>query len=311
MVPDEIFLEIFAFCLCHYKYDSLWRMEEWPVKRDLPGGFLGGSAPRLQRLILRRVPFPTLPTLLLSARDLVHLRYDLIPPTGYISPEAMVAGLAVLTRLETLVIQFYPLVYLPEQRRRCPEPSMRAVLPALTDFEFGGFGEYSEDFMAQIDAPRFHRVTMILHRFDCLRELQAESNAIAYLTLVLSRMSAVCSHVQYQYLAIYDCENRPGSSWHDYIDRTEWLAFFRQLTTVEMLYIYGGLAAQAVRALEDVLGEMVTEVLPSLHSLWVHTSYLEPVNLKPAEQFLALRRLYGRPVTICHRHFWGESFEGV
>ncbi|KAH9045903.1 hypothetical protein EDB83DRAFT_2317781 [Lactarius deliciosus] len=202
----------------------------------------------------------------------------------------MVAGLAVLTRLETLIIQFYPLVYLPEQWRRCPEPSMWAVLPALTDFEFGGFGEYSEDFMAQIDAPRFH---------------------LAYLTLVLSRMSAACSHVQYQYLAIYDCENRPGSSWHDYIDRTGWLAFFRQLTTVETLYIYGGLAAQAVRALEDVLGEMVTEVLPSLHSLWVHTSYLELVNLKPAEQFIALRRLYGRPVTICDRHYWDESFEGV
>src|SRR5258708_15201132 len=71
-----------------------------------PGGFWGGSAPCLQYIELSRMPFPELPTLLLSARDLVSLRLDCIPPTGYISPEAMVAGLAVLTRLESLGIDF-------------------------------------------------------------------------------------------------------------------------------------------------------------------------------------------------------------
>ncbi|KAH9165354.1 hypothetical protein EDB89DRAFT_305603 [Lactarius sanguifluus] len=215
--------------------------------------------------------------------------------------------------------------------------------------------------MAQIDAPRFHRVIMILHRFYCLRihqlflfidrtenfrpsrvrvnlcdghidihlvaghpslrvlrphfsfstPLEWSNTQVAYLTLVLSRMSAVCSHVEYQYLAIYDCENRPGSSWHDYIDRTGWLAFFRQLTTVETLYIHGALATQVVRALEDVPGEMVTEVLPSLHSLWVDTGFFEPVNLKPAEQFITLRRLYGRPVTIRDGYYRDESVEGL
>ncbi len=64
--------------------------------------FLGESAPCLQQVDLYRIPFPELPTLLMSARDLVSLRLDYVPPTGYISPEAMVAGLAMLTRLKTL-----------------------------------------------------------------------------------------------------------------------------------------------------------------------------------------------------------------
>jgi hypothetical protein len=39
----------------------------------LPGGFLGGSAPRLQKILFSGVPYPALPTLLLSASSLVEL----------------------------------------------------------------------------------------------------------------------------------------------------------------------------------------------------------------------------------------------
>ncbi len=134
----------------------------------IPSGFLGGSAPCLQRLVLYYVPFPELPTLLLSAHDLVTLHYINIPPTGYISPEAMVAGLAVLTRLETLYIRFYPRISPPEQIRS-PDSPMRAILPALTSFEFGGWGEYLEGLVAQIDAPRLDSVGTTLGRLDFLR----------------------------------------------------------------------------------------------------------------------------------------------
>ncbi|KAH9169287.1 hypothetical protein EDB89DRAFT_1489700 [Lactarius sanguifluus] len=79
---------------------------------SLPGGFLGGSAPCLQ------------------------------PPnrtvTSFISPEAMVAGLSVLTRLETLCINIRSLNLHMGKRRRSPGPPIQAVLPALTEFEFGG-----------------------------------------------------------------------------------------------------------------------------------------------------------------------------
>jgi hypothetical protein len=58
----------------------------------VPGSFLGGSTPRLQSLVLDGIPFPGLPTLLLSATHLIHLHLWRIPHSGYISPEAMVTS---------------------------------------------------------------------------------------------------------------------------------------------------------------------------------------------------------------------------
>ena len=73
-----------------------------PVSRS----FLGGSAPSLRVLVLVLFPFPALPELLLSATNLIRLEYDHIPPTGYISPQALVTGLSALTRLESLSLSF-------------------------------------------------------------------------------------------------------------------------------------------------------------------------------------------------------------
>jgi hypothetical protein len=59
----------------------------------LPPGFLGGSAPPLHALILCDIPSPTLSMLLLSTSNLYKLKLAGIPPTGYISPEALVTCL--------------------------------------------------------------------------------------------------------------------------------------------------------------------------------------------------------------------------
>ena len=65
----------------------------------IPDLFLGGSASLLEVLVLTDIVFPTLPNLLLSAKDLVELSLFNIPDHGYISPEMMVATLSSLTRL--------------------------------------------------------------------------------------------------------------------------------------------------------------------------------------------------------------------
>ena len=123
----------------------------------LPIEFLGGSAPRLREIQLRGIPFPTLPTLLSSASDLVHLYLHRMPHAGYISPEVMVASLAALTRLNSLYIKFQSSTSRPDQSvisRRRAAPPTRVVLPALTFFKFGGASEYLEDLVARMDAPR-------------------------------------------------------------------------------------------------------------------------------------------------------------
>jgi hypothetical protein len=82
----------------------------------LPGSFLGGSAPHLRDILLDGIPFPSLPTLLSSASDLVTLNLYNIPQTGYISPEAMVTSLTASTRLITLSIRFQSPTPRPNQR---------------------------------------------------------------------------------------------------------------------------------------------------------------------------------------------------
>ena len=115
--------------------------------------FLGGSAPPLQTLLLNCIPFPELPTLLLSATHLVELGLRKIPDSGYISPEAMVTCLSVLTRLESLEIGFKSPQSRPDWPSRHPPPQTRTLLPILALLRFWGVSEYSENFMGRIDAP--------------------------------------------------------------------------------------------------------------------------------------------------------------
>ena len=116
----------------------------------IPASFLGGSAPALETLCLDRIPFPGLPKLLLSTTHLVDLEIQSIPHSGYISPEAMIACLSVLTRLEYLYIGFESPQSRPDRR---PHTHARTHLPVLTTLIFNGVSEYLEDLVARIDAP--------------------------------------------------------------------------------------------------------------------------------------------------------------
>lgn len=121
--------------------------------RALPDGFLDGSAPRLQSLGLNHIPFPALPQLLLSATDLVRLDLERIPHSGYVTPEVIVTGLAALSNLESLTIEFHSPRSRPDRESRRPPPPSRIGLPSLTCFQFKGVCEYLEDLVARIDAP--------------------------------------------------------------------------------------------------------------------------------------------------------------
>ena len=133
---------------------------EFGEAMSVPDSFLGGSAPRLRTLELDSVPFPGLPKLLLSATHLVHLHLSGILPSGYISPEEMVACLSMLTSLEELSLQFsrhLRHLFPPIQSSRPPK---RSTLPALTSFIFKGLTEYLEDLVARIDTPRLDELSI-------------------------------------------------------------------------------------------------------------------------------------------------------
>ena len=123
----------------------------------LPDSFLGGSAnsaPRLRYLVLDGIPFPGVPKLLLSATNLVTLYLDNIPHSGYFSPQSMATALSKLTGLKSLRLNFQSPRSHPDQARRRPPLSIRAVLPVLTRFWFKGVCEYLDDLVALVDAPQ-------------------------------------------------------------------------------------------------------------------------------------------------------------
>jgi hypothetical protein len=119
----------------------------------VPDSFLGGSAPQLQWFTLHAIPFPALPTLLSSTRNLVDLQLSGIPRSGYISPEAMVTCLSAMPRLETLRIQFDSPQSFPNRKSRHHPPLERSTLPTLRQLIFEGIDEYFEDLVARVDAP--------------------------------------------------------------------------------------------------------------------------------------------------------------
>jgi hypothetical protein len=124
------------------------------IAQVIPNAFLGGSAPRLRELTLDNIAFPGLRKLLLSsATHLVELDLWGIPHSSYISPEAMVACLSTLTRLERLCLKFQSPQSRPDRESRRPPPLTRSVLPALTYFRFKGVSEYLGDFVALVDTP--------------------------------------------------------------------------------------------------------------------------------------------------------------
>jgi hypothetical protein len=147
--------------LVHLTLDFVYNGGPTP---SLPDGFLGGSTPRLQSLTLRSIAFPALPKLLLSATDLVQLTFSNIPHFGYVSPEAIVAGLAVLANLKSLTIGFEPPLSRPDGESQRPTPATPIVLPALTYFEFQGSSEYLEDLVGGIDAPLLDSTLISTHQ---------------------------------------------------------------------------------------------------------------------------------------------------
>jgi hypothetical protein len=304
----------------------------------LPPKFLGRSAPCLQEVSLSGVPYPSLPTLLLSASDLVTLNLRNIPSTGYLSPEAMVVGLAAIPRLKSFIIEYQSATHRPD---RIHLPSVtRTVLPALTSFQFQGASEYLEDLLARIDAPQLNQVLIFylnqlvdfqaaqLSRFidRSLRpELTLFRHAhvtffankvcfvmsqdpswdwcsatavvpcagidwqVSHITQVLSEISATLSNVVHLKLDVQLNNYRPLEGTDD----VEWLHLLRQFPTVRTLYVSWDLARHVARALEDIMADTATEILPSLELIYIGGQLASSIR-----KFIAVRRRSGRPAIV-------------
>ncbi len=331
----------------HSKPGSLWEkimaamQEPFPAlthldihtndeKGIVSNSFLGGSAPNLRYFELSGVPLPGLLKLLSSATLLRTLHLWNIPRFGYISPETMATALSVLTRLETVSLDFQTRSYLGRGYRHPPPPT-RSVLPALTEFYFEGVSEYLEDLVAWIDAPLldsfevtfypqliFHtpRLAQFIGRtpnlmacnkayvtFDPFRA--SVSIAPLYLGILcvqtgrqLSMLAQVCrsslphiSSLEQLYIHEEGYCRQP-----DDIENDQWLELLRPFTSVKALYLSQVITPRIAPALQVLVGERVTEVLPALQSLFLEDLHLSAQGA--IDKFVAARQLSGHHIAI-------------
>jgi hypothetical protein len=307
--------------------------DETPV---VPESFLGGgSAPRLQYLFFRRVPFTGLPKLLLSATGLVELHLIGIIHSSSISPEVMVHCLSTLTRLERLVIRFdYPLSPLVHESRH-PHPPTRSILPALTDFRFEGGSDYLEDLVARIDAPLLDFLSMRLFyqiAFDTPQIAQFVARSpitqppvkarivvsldedkfistqilpreivlgisCAELDLWLPCLAQVCdSSFPEAFISKVEDLYICGHPYpQDDIEGNQWLEVLHRFNAVKYLYLSQGFTSRLAPALQHLAGE----ALPSLQKLLLWDLHVSRPVREAIGKFVAARQLSGRPIVVC------------
>ncbi|KAH9166919.1 hypothetical protein EDB89DRAFT_180115 [Lactarius sanguifluus] len=302
----------------------------------IPDSFLGGRAPRLQEIYLDDISFPAAPTLLSSACNLVDIRFENIPDTGYISPEAMAASLAPLSRLKHLTIRFSFEDSWPGQRSH--PPITRAVLPALTTFFFDGVVEYLEDFVAHIDAPQlnclsieylnstlhfdspilqlcglidrsenfklsqFRRADLELRTLTFVIELDGGRSSLKLSIPFAGGLTGLLSQI-FGTLSNVDSLFVSSVYLDEVDDEIEWSDILPLFTAVKELrardYVSQRIAFELGRLVEE---QETAEVLPALELL-----YLEDQG-SFVDEFVAARRNAGRPVTLVNEE--GDVSEG-
>jgi hypothetical protein len=84
----------------------------------------------------------------------------------------------------------------------------------------------------------------------------------------------------------------------DDIENGHWLELFHLFTTAKALYIFPVSAPHVAFALQGLIGESVTEVLPSLQTLFLEESLSYGPVMEAIGQFVAARQLSSHPVAI-------------
>ena len=310
-----------------------------PAAPVIPDSFLGGSAPRLRYFELFGISFPGLPKLLLSATHLVELCL-FIPNSGYISPEAMVAVLSVLSSLVRFNLGFEFLQSPRDWEDRSLPPPNRSILPALRRLDFQGVTEYVEELVTRIDTPQLDDIHLTLlsqigtprlaqfinrtsfsagdearltfHNWINSVELLCRVTRVwnLYISIFcpdqerqLSSLAQICNplHSLSTIEGLYIEPRNSQLVWmNNAIDNTLWLRLLLPFTAVKNLYLSKLFTPSIAASLQELVGDRIIEVLPSLQNIFVEG--LEPSRVGPLQEifghFVAARQLSDHPIAI-------------
>ena len=306
----------------------------------IPDSFLDGSAPRLQYFILEGIPFPGLPKLVSSAPHLITLWLENIPHSGYISPEAIVVLISVLSSLKELYLGFQTPQSRPDWESRRPPSSTRSVIPALISLQFRGVTEYLEDLVTRIDTPHLRdmkitffnqidfdtpRLAQFINRTPKLGKrdvhVQFYNNFVSVSLSPGTFIIAIsCREPDWQFSSIEQVCNsslQPLSMVEDLyiehhyselvwkneaIENTLWLQLLLPFTAVKNLYLSKEFAPGVAAALQELVGGRITEVLPGLQNIFVKGREPSGAFQKNVGQFVDARQLSGHLIAISDWH---------
>ena len=323
--------------------------DEYGTVLFIPDSFLGGSAPRLEFLMLSNVLFPGLLKLLFSTTHLVDLYLIDIPHSGYIPPDTMVTTLSILTSLSRLTLTFESPRSCPDRASRRPSPSTRAVLSVLSRFRFGGVSEYLEDFVACIDAPQLSdlyitffndivfdtpQLIQFIGRTPLPRELEKahlifwDRGAAVNVSRTsgyesggfrvgiscrgsdwqLSSLEQVCTSClpplsKLEDLYIHVAPYRQ-LDWKDNIENGLWLGILQPFAAVKNLYLSEEFAACIAAAMQELVGDRTTEVLPALQNIYLEEFESSGPVEEGIRQLVAARQVASCPIAVSR---WANS----
>ena len=252
----------------------------------------------------------------------------------------MVTCLSVLTRLETLQLDFESSQSHPDRRSRRSHLPTRIILPVLCQLCFKGVREYLEVLVTRIDAPLLDtleitllhepiidtpQLTQLISRtpiFEALDKAVVESFnpsrevsvtlrrafykafklGISYdqSALQLSSLAELCSSFPQGHIPAVEHLYITGDElwhWQDVIEKRQWLDLLRPFNAVKSLYICQEASPHIFPALQELVGERVTEVLPALQTLFFRGTPSRTVQER-IEQFFSARQLSIHSIAI-------------
>jgi hypothetical protein len=307
----------------------------------LPNSFLGGCTPRLQFLWLNRIPFPALPKLLSSATLLVQLYLINISHSGYISPENMLATLCTLTSLAALHLDFQSPLSRPDSRRR-PTPTRSVLpaltnflFKGVTEYLEDVVSRIDAPKLKYLDVTFFNRILFdtpqfirFISRTPTLTALEKARIAFAdgaarinfssqtpdfgelavkipcrELDWQVSALEQICASClpSLSTLDLYIYMDKVGY-WQDNVENTLWMELLHPFTAVSNLYLSKQVTPRIMPAIQELVGDRTTEVLPALQNIFSEGLQSSGPVHEGIRQFVATRQLASHPIAVSAWH---------
>jgi hypothetical protein len=95
-------------------------------------------------------------------------------------------------------------------------------------------------------------------------------------------------------LEVFHVQYLNSVDWISDVD--QWLEFLRPFTAVKSLYISEKFQPNIALALQELIGDRTTEVLPSLQNIFLRS--FDPPSQEAIGQFVSARQLSGHPIAV-------------